>query len=50
MNRAESKHDGSERDGNSTQDDLGDIAAIRSFKFAKQNAAPEQTDERIRIP
>ena len=50
VHRAEAKHDGRDCNRNRSEHNLCNVAAIRSFELAEQDAAPEKADKRVRIP
>ena len=50
VNGAETEHDGGGDDGKRAENDFGDILAAGAFQFAEEEAAPENSDERVGVP
>ena len=50
LNGAKAEHDRRRHDADGAANNLGDIFCRRSLKFAEQQPAPEQPDQRVGVP
>ena len=50
LHGAEAEHDRGDDDGQSAEEDFGDVARAGAFQFAEEQASPEDADQRVGVP